>query len=182
MEQLKHCYWIQVHSTHRTIGQWIRETRCWGKEETLMGEPADWEDGRLEPQNNHLTGGLDAMFCYRSERSNEELKSKGSKESEMQWGSKVKRSSVLQNISKGMSSLWKGINLFCSRVGRDKLTPGAEQRHLFYSQAKGQGPPGKPLSMIIIIIKASQRNSFQHGVRMGFLSATVLQTVLYYLQ
>ena len=42
------------------------------------------------------------------------------------------------------------------------------------SQAEGQGPPGKPLSMIIII-KASQRNSFQHGVRIGFLPATGAQ-------
>ena len=40
----------------------------------------------------------------------------------MQWGSNVKGSSVLQNISKGMFSLWKGCaNLFCSQVGRDRL-------------------------------------------------------------
>jgi len=38
------------------IGQWIREMRCWGKEETLIMEPADWEDGRLAPQNNRLLG------------------------------------------------------------------------------------------------------------------------------
>ena len=47
------------------------------------------------------------MF-YTSERSNEALKSKDRIEREMQWGSKVKASSVLQNISKGMSSLQKG--------------------------------------------------------------------------
>ena len=41
------------------------------------------------------------------ERSNEKLKSKGRTEREIQYGSKVKASSVLQNISKGMSSLWK---------------------------------------------------------------------------
>ena len=34
-----------------------------------------------------------------------------------------------------------------------------------------QGPPDQPLSMIIII-KASHRNSFQHRVRVGFLPAT----------
>ena len=28
--------------------------RGWGKEETLIREPADPEDGRLVPQNNHL--------------------------------------------------------------------------------------------------------------------------------
>ena len=41
----------------------------------------------------------------------------------MQWGSKVKESSVLQNNSKGMASLQKGcVNLFYSQVGRDKLS------------------------------------------------------------
>ena len=33
----------------------LRE-RCLGKEETLIGELADREDGRLVPQNNHLIG------------------------------------------------------------------------------------------------------------------------------
>ena len=65
---------------------------------------------------------MPCSFIDQTERSNEELKSKGSIESEMQWGSEVKRSSVFQNISKGMSSLWKDINLFYSQVGRDKLT------------------------------------------------------------
>ena len=41
----------------------------------------------------------------------------------MQWGSKVMGSSVLQNISKGMSGLQKGCaNLFYSQVDRDKLS------------------------------------------------------------
>ena len=48
------CYWVQVLSVHCTTGQWIREMRCWGKKETLIVETADWEDGRLAPQNNHL--------------------------------------------------------------------------------------------------------------------------------
>ena len=57
------------------------------------------------------------------ERSNEELKSKGRTERERQWGSKVKGSPVLQNISQGTASLWKGcLNFFCSQVGRDKLS------------------------------------------------------------
>ena len=41
-------------SSHRMTGQGIRNTKCWGKEETLIGEPADLEDGRLVPQNNHF--------------------------------------------------------------------------------------------------------------------------------
>ena len=50
------CYRAQARSAHHTIGQWIREMRCWGKEETVIREPADWEDGRTAPQNNHLLG------------------------------------------------------------------------------------------------------------------------------
>ena len=41
-----------------------------------------------------------------------------------------------------------------------------------YRQAQGQGPPAKPLS-VIIITEASQRNRFLPGVRIGFLPATV---------
>ena len=97
----------------------------------------------------------------------------------MQWGSKVRGSSVLQNISKGMSNLQKRcVNLFYSQVSRDK--PSLQELNkgtLVYSQAEGQGPPGKPLSMIIII-KASQRNSFQHGVRTGFLLVTKKMVIL----
>ena len=71
----------------------------------------------------------------------------------MQWGSKQRGSSVLQNISKGMKSLLKGcVNLFYLQVGRDKLSlPKLNRGILVYSQAGGQGPPGKPLSANIII-------------------------------
>ena len=81
-------------------------------------------------------------------RSNEELKSKGRIERELQGGNKVEGSSVLQNIS-----LQKGcINLFYLQVGMDKLSlQELNKGTLVYSQAEGQGPPSKPLSMIIII-------------------------------
>ena len=106
--------------------------------------------------------GLDARFFYRSERerSNEELKSRGRIESERQQRSKVKGSSVLQNISKGMASLWKGcVNLFYSQVGRDKLSlQELNKGTLVYSQAEGQFFPGKPVSMIIIV-KATKSKS-----------------------
>ena len=73
----------------------------------------------------------------------------------------MKGSSVLQNISRGMPSLQKGcVNLFYSQVGRDKLSlQELNKGTLVYSQAEGQDPPGKPLSMIIIV-KASQRKEF----------------------
>ena len=71
----------------------------------------------------------------------------------------MKGSSVLQNISKGITSLWKGcVNLFCSQVGRDKLFSELNKGTLVYNQAEGQDPPSKPLS-IIIIIKAMKRKS-----------------------
>ena len=88
-------------------------------------------------------------------------------------GSQVKGSLVLQNISKGMSSLQKRrVNPFYSQVGRNKLfLHELNKGTLVYCQTEGQGPPGKPFSMIIIIT-ASQRNSFQHGVRIRFFPAT----------
>ena len=51
---------------------------CGGKEKALIREPADQEDGRLTPQNNHLIGGLEARFFYRLEmRGDEEANEKG---------------------------------------------------------------------------------------------------------
>ena len=62
-----------------------------------------------------------------------ELKSKGRRERERQWGSKVKGSSVLQNISKGMTSLWKGcVNLFYSQVGKVRLRRGGKNTQKNY--------------------------------------------------
>ena len=63
--------------------------------------------------------------------------------------------------------------LWCLVGFRDPGTtsPWAEQRHFSLQSSGGQGPQGKPLSMIIIV-KASQRKSFQHGVRIVFLHAT----------
>ena len=66
---------------------------------------------------------MPGSFKDQRERSNEKRKSKDRTEREMQWGSKVKGSSVLQNISKEMASPQKCcVNLFYSQVGRDKLS------------------------------------------------------------
>ena len=147
----------------------------WSQGRDFIWKAADWEDGRL-PQNKQYWG-LDARFFYRSE---------GKK----QWRTKVKRKSregnalgkqskrafsLAKNISKGMDSFWKGcVNLFYAQVGREKLSLlELNKSTLVYSQAEVQVPPGNPLSMIIII-KASQRNSFQHGVRIDFLPETYL--------
>ena len=99
---------------------------------------------------------MPGSFIDQRERSNEELKSKGRLERERQWGSKVKGSSVLRNISRGMSSLQKGcVNLFYSQVGRDKQSLlELNKDTLIYIKAEGQVPLNKPLSKIIII-KAS---------------------------
>ena len=83
---------------------------------------------------------MPGCFIDQRERSNEELKSKGRIERERQWASKVKGSSVFQNISKGMSSLWKRcVNLFYSQVVRDKLSPGAEPRHFSLQSSREAG-------------------------------------------
>ena len=75
----------------------------------------------------------------------------------------MKESSVLQNISKAMSSVQKEcVNLFYSQVGKDKLSLHELNKGiLVHSQAEGQSTPGKPVSMITII-KASQINIFQN--------------------
>ena len=59
----------------------------------------------------------------------------------------MKGSSVFQNISKRMASLWKGcVNLSCSQVGRDKLSlHELSNGILVYSQAERQSPPDKSL-------------------------------------
>ena len=151
------------------MGQWIWETMCWVKEETLFGELADWEDdGRLTPQNNHLIGiWMPASLIDQRERNDEEPKSKGRVEREMQWGSKVKGSSVLQNITKGMSSLQKGCaNLFYSQVIGTNSLSMSWTKALQFTVCRGAGS-SRRLWSVIIITKASQRNSFQHGVRIA---------------
>ena len=81
---------------------------------TLIGESADGEDGRLVPQNNHLIGvWMSGSFMDQRERSNEELKSKGRREREIQWGSKVKGFSVSQKTSPRE----------CPAFGKGILTP-----------------------------------------------------------
>ena len=118
---------------------------------------------------------MPASFIDQRDRNNEELKSKGRIEREMRWGI-VKGSSVLQNISKGCPAFRSGVLVSSIHrwAGTNYLSISLTKA-LVYSQAEGQGPPGKPLSMIAII-KASQRNSFQHGVRFGFLPATKLHS------
>ena len=166
--------------------------RCWGKKESLIGELADRQAGRLAPQNNHLIGVWmpDSLIDQR-ERNNEKLKSKGRTERKRQWESQVKGSSVLPDISKGMASCWKGcVNLFCSQVNRDKLSlHELNQGTLVYSQIEGQGPPGELWSInnnkqwsIDYSNKSKKKKkqvnkSFQHGVRIGFLPATFLQFI-----
>ena len=48
---------------------------------TLIGEPADREDGRLVPQNHHLIG-VWMPGSFIDQKRNEELKSKGRMERE----------------------------------------------------------------------------------------------------
>ena len=65
--QVGRCYWVQAHSARHMIGRWIWGRRCWVKEETLIGEQADQEDGRLVPKITILLGSGCQVF-YQSER------------------------------------------------------------------------------------------------------------------
>ena len=63
-----HAYYrVQAHSARHMRGQWIWGRRCWVKEETLIGEQADQEDGRLVPKITILLGSGCQVF-YQSER------------------------------------------------------------------------------------------------------------------
>ena len=83
---------------------------------------------------------MPGSFIDQRERSSEELKSKGRRERERQWGSEAKEPSVLQNVSKGMASPGKGsVNLIYPQVDRDKLFLQERNKGtLVYSQAEGQ--------------------------------------------
>ena len=87
-------YWTAVTESKLTLlAAWqASESERGGAEArkmTLVGELADWEDGRLAPQNNHLIGiWIPGSFIDQRERSNEELESKGKIERERQWGKK----------------------------------------------------------------------------------------------
>ena len=86
---------------------------------------------------------MPGSFIDQRERGNEELKSKGRIERERQWRSKLKAPSVLENISKEMVSLWKGVccvNLLYSQVGRDKLSLNELNKGTFTVRQKGRVP------------------------------------------
>ena len=110
-----------------------------------QGRDFDWGASWLRKcqasaSNNHLFGVWNpGSFIDQRERSNEELKSKGIIERRMQWGSQVKESSVLQNISKAMSTLQKEcVNHFYSQVHRNKLSlQELNKSTLVYCQAEG---------------------------------------------
>ena len=95
---------------------------------------------------------MPGCFIDQRERSRKELKSKGGIGRVRQRGSKWRGSSV----SKGMACLWRGVLISAIQISRAPFR--AEQRHFPLQLASGQGPPGKPLS-IIIITKATKSKS-----------------------
>ena len=85
-------------------------------------------------------------FIDQRERSNKELKSKGRTEQERQWESKVKSSSVLQNICKGMASFWKRVCYCLLFTGGHELNKGLKftVKHFHFSLScigEGNGNP-----------------------------------------
>ena len=104
------CSWVQAHSTHCKIGQWIREMRCWGREGTLIGEPADQEDGSLAPQINHLIRvWMPGCFIDQRERSNEELKSKGRRRGRCSGEVNWEGLQSCKTFPRGWKAFWKGV-------------------------------------------------------------------------
>ena len=97
--------------------------------------------------------GPDARLFYRPERKNQGgTKVKRQEEREIQWGSKVRKSSVLQNFSKGMSSVLqnfsKGMKTLLKGYIYSLLSPGgqgqiispwAEQRDFSLWSGRGIG-------------------------------------------
>ena len=215
-----HCYRVQASSARHTTGQWIRKTRCWGKQgRDLNRRVSRLRSGGLGPQNNLLIGvWMPGSFINQRERSNEELKSKGRIESEKQWGRGVLIWSIHRWARTNSLSLsWmKALPVQFSRsVMSDSLRPHGLQRarppcpspapgvcsdscpssqwcHPTISSSvvpfsscpqsfpafkrRLQGPPGKPLSMIITIkaMKSKSKKSSNMGVRIGFLPETPL--------
>ena len=122
------CYRVQAHSTHHPIGQSIGQRRCWGKEETWIGEPADWEDVRLVPQNNNLVGAW-MPGSFMDQRCGEVIK-------------QSKKIIQFLQISPRKASLRQGDVLVSfpfspSQVGRVRLSPCEPNK----AQGSGRGGP-----------------------------------------
>ena len=88
----------QACSACHMTGQWIWETRCWGKKYHFI-----WKAGWLRRRQTNVSEEPSCKVwmpdSFIESESNEELMSKGSTERERQWGRKGKGSSVLQNLS-----------------------------------------------------------------------------------
>ena len=87
----------------------------------------------------------------------------------------MKGSSVLQNISKGMVSLWMGcVNLY-SQVDRDKLSRQELNKGTFLS-SRGAGSSREAIKYDYNnkAMKIKSKNNFEHGVRIGFFPAAFL--------
>ena len=114
--------------------------RCWGKEETLIREPADREDGRLAPQNNHLIWvWMPGSFIYQRERGNEELKSKTEQSVRGSWGVKWKGLQFCKTFPREWPVFWRGVLISYSRVGRDKLPFHELKKGTFLQSSRGSG-------------------------------------------
>ena len=99
-----------------------------------------------------------------TERSNKEVNSKGKIE-ERQWGSRMKRPSVLQNIARPASGK-RCFSFFFSQVDRVRLSLSAKQMCFIATvQAGGQGP----LRQVIIYHcnNKSNKKQFKETVSKG---------------
>lgn len=81
----------------------------------------------------------------------------------MQWGSKVRKSQSCKTFQGNENPSEGYINLFYLQVSRNKFSlPELNKGTLVYSQERGQGPPGRPLSIIIVskVMKSKSKKQF----------------------
>ena len=121
----------------------IKESERQGGEarkRTLFGKPDDWEESRLAPQNNHLTG-IWTPGSFIDQRRG-------------RWGSKAKRPLSCKHLLAWQDSSWEYVNFFLPAIHRwtgfwtGTLTVRQRGRVLLL----------KPLLMIVIT-KALKRKS-----------------------
>ena len=121
------CYWVQVPSALSATWQAKVEAR----NTTSFEELADWEDGTLMSQNNHLAGVWTPGSLTEPEMQ-WGTKVKGTVKRDRQWGSKVfKKGHQSCKVSLGMGQPVKGMCSFLW-TGSDYLT-GSELNKGTYS-------------------------------------------------
>ena len=134
--------------------------RCWGKEGTLIGEPADWEDGRLVSQINHLTGvWMPGCFIDKRERTKEELKSKGRRRGRFSGEVKWESLQSWKTFPREWKPFWRGILLLSPGGQGQIISPWAEQRDFSLRSGRGIGTSKQAIEYDYIVSEVMKSKS-----------------------